>query len=77
MIVFYHYVIAIFAFIIITNIVATITLTDLSMNTLHAGNKSPVQRDFFTNSTGDLLPTLGFLGWLYNCCNFLIIFSLM
>ena len=35
------------------------------MNILHAGDKSPVQRGFFTNSTGDLVPTLGFLGGLY------------
>ena len=40
------------------------------MNILHAGDKSPVQRVFFTNSTGDLLPTLGFLGGLYNFCNY-------
>ena len=49
----------------------------LSMNILHAGDKSPIQRGFFTNSTGNLLPTLGFLGGLYNFCNFVIIFSLM
>ena len=47
------------------------------MNILHAGNKSPMQRGFFTISTGDLLLALGFLGGLYNFCNFVIIFSLM
>ena len=41
------------------------------------GHKSPVQRGFFRNSTGNLLPILGFLGELYNFCNFVIIFSLM
>ena len=49
----------------------------LLMNILCAGNKSPVQRGFFTNSAGDLLPTPGFQGGLYNFCNFVIIFSLM
>ena len=49
----------------------------LSMNILCAGDTSPMQKGFFTNSTGDLLPTLGFLGRLYNSCNFVIIFSLM
>ena len=44
------------------------------MNILHAGYKSPVQRDFFWNNAGDLLPALGFLGELYNFCNFVIIF---
>ena len=47
----------------------------LSMNILCAGDKSPVQRSFFTNSTGDLLPALGFLDRLYNFCNFVIIFN--
>ena len=47
------------------------------MNILRAGNKSPVQRGLFTNSIGDLLPALGFMGGLYNFCNFVIIFSLM
>ena len=51
--------------------------TGLSMNILHAGNKSPMQRGFFTNSVGDLLPTLGFLGGLFNFCNFIMTFSLM
>ena len=49
----------------------------LSMNILRAGDKSRVQRIFFTNSAGDLLPAQGFLGGLYNFCNFLITFSLM
>ena len=47
------------------------------MNVLCASDKLPMQRGFFINSTGDLLPTLGFLGGLYNFCNFVIIFSLM
>ena len=38
----------------------------LSMNILCACDKSPVQRVFFKNSAGDLLPALGFLGGLYN-----------
>ena len=47
------------------------------MNILHVGDKLPVQQVFFTNSTGDLLPTLDFLGGLYNFCNLVIMFSLM
>ena len=47
------------------------------MNNLHVSNKSPVQRSFYKNSMGDLLPALRFLGELYNFCNFVIIFSLM
>ena len=46
------------------------------MNILCMSNKSPVQKVFFKNSTGDLLPTLRFLGGLYNFCNFVIIFPL-
>ena len=45
----------------------------LSMNILCVGDKSPVQRGFFTNSMG----TLGSLGGLYNFCNFVVIFSLI
>ena len=45
--------------------------SDLSMN------KLPVQQSFFTDSTGDLLPTLEFLGGLYNFSNLVIILSLM
>ena len=51
--------------------------TGLSMNILHAGEKSPMQRGFLTNSAGDLFPALGFLGGLYNFYNFVIIFSLL
>ena len=47
------------------------------MNILCTGDKSLVQRGFFTNSAGNLLPALGFLGGLYNFCNFVIIFCLM
>ena len=47
------------------------------MNILRVGDKSPVQKGFFTNSTSYLLPALGFLGGLYNFCNFVVIFSLM
>ena len=43
------------------------------MNTLHAGNKSPVQKGSFRNSAGDLLPALMFMSRLY--FNFVIIFS--
>ena len=46
------------------------------MNILCAGDKSPVQGGFFTNSAADLLPAVGFLSRLYNFCNFVIIFSL-
>ena len=53
-----------------------ISIPGFSMNILCLGNESPVQRGFFTNSTGNLLPTLGFLGRLYNFCNFAITFSL-
>ena len=45
----------------------------LSMDILCAGDKSPVQRGFFTNSMG----ALGSLGGLYNFCNFVVIFSLI
>ena len=38
----------------------------LSMNILHVGDKLPMQRGFFRNSMGNLLPTLGFLGGRYN-----------
>ena len=48
----------------------------LSMNILHASDNSPMQRGFFTNGAGDLLPTLVFLGKLY-ICNFVLIFSLI
>ena len=41
------------------------------MNILSAHDKSPMQRGFFTNSAGDLLPALGFLGGLYNFCNYI------
>ena len=49
----------------------------LSMNILHAGSQSSVQRGFFKNSMGNLLPTIRFLVGLYNFCNFAIIFSLL
>ena len=39
-----------------------IYISGLSMNILHTGDKSPVDRGFFTNSVLDLLPALGFLG---------------
>ena len=44
--------------------------TGLSMNILRAGDKSPVQKRFFENSGGDVLPALRFLGGLYNFCNY-------
>ena len=34
----------------------------LSRNILHVGNKSSMQRGFFKNGMGSLLPTLAFLG---------------
>ena len=37
----------------------------------------PCKEVFFTYSADDLLPARGFLGGLYNFCNFAIIFSLM
>ena len=54
-----------------------IPMPGLSMNILRTGDKSLVQRGFFTNRTSDLLPTLGFLSGRYNFCNFVIVFSLM
>ena len=48
-----------------------------SMNILYMGNKLSMQRDFFNNSTDNLLPVLNFLAGLYNFCNFVITFSLM
>ena len=48
-----------------------IRLTGLPMNILRAGDKSPVQRGFFKNNADDLLPTLRFLGGLYNFCNYI------
>ena len=47
------------------------------MNVLCMGDKLPMQRAFFTKSAGDLLPTLDFLGEVYNFCNLVIMFSLM
>ena len=47
------------------------------MNILCVGDKLPMQQGFFTNSTGNLLPTLDFLGRLFNFCNLVIMFSLM
>ena len=44
---------------------------------LHVGDKLPVQRGFFKNGAGDLLPALRFLGRVYNFYNFIIIFSLL
>ena len=41
------------------------------MNILSMGDKSPVQSGFFTNSAGDLLHTLGFLGELYKFCKYI------
>ena len=51
-------------------------ISGLSMNILSVGDKSLVEKGFFSNSAADLLPALGFLGGLYNFCSF-IIFSLM
>ena len=49
----------------------------LSMNILCTRDKSLVQRGFFKNNAGNLLPTLRFLGRLYNLHHFVIIFSLI
>ena len=49
----------------------------LSMNILRAGDKPPLQRGFFKNSAGDLLPAQRLPGGLYNACDFVIMFSLM
>ena len=46
------------------------TIAGLSMNIFCAGDKLPMQRGFSKNGRGDLLPTLRFLGRLYNFCNF-------
>ena len=46
------------------------------MNILRMGDIARA-KSFFTNSAGDLLPALGFLGGLYNFCNFVIILSLI
>ena len=51
-------------------------VTDLSMNILSAGNKSPMQRVFSKNSMSNLLPALRFLGRRYKFHNF-VIFPLM
>ena len=59
------------------NLQIEIANSGLSMNILCTGNKSPVQRGFFKNRMGNLLPALRFLGRMYNFCNFVIIFFLM
>ena len=46
------------------------------MNILHAGDKLSVQRGFYKDIAGDLLPALRFLGGWLSFCNFVIIFSL-
>ena len=47
----------------ITTIVTYMQISSLSMNNLCAGNQSPVQRGFFKNSMGDLLPPLQVSRW--------------
>ena len=47
------------------------------MNILCTGDKSLVQRGFFKNRAGNLLPALRFLGRLYNLHHFVIVFSLI
>ena len=59
------------------NLQIEIANSGLSTNILRTGNKSPVQRGFFKNRMGNLLPALRFLGGMYNFCNFVIIFFLM
>ena len=51
--------------------------TSLLLNILNTDNKSPVQMSFLKKSSGKLLPTLRFLGRLYNFCTSVIMFSLM
>ena len=51
--------------------------TSLSLNILNTDNKSPLQMSFLKKISGELLPTLKFLGRLYNFCTSVIIFSLM
>ena len=41
-------------------------LSDLSINLLRAGAKSPMRRGFFNNIAAHLLPALSFLDGLYN-----------
>ena len=59
------------------NLQIEIANSGLSTNILRTGNKSPVQRGFFKNRMGNLLPALRFLGGMYNFCNFVVIFFLM
>ena len=47
----------------------------LSINVLCVDSKLSMQRVFFKNSMGNLLPVLRFPGGLYNFCIFIIIFS--
>ena len=47
------------------------------MNILHTGGKSPVQRSSFKNTVGGLLPTLKFVGGLYNFSNFITVFNVI
>ena len=47
------------------------------MDILCVGDKSPMQRGFFSKNMGDLLSILGFLRRLYNFYNFVVISSLM
>ena len=56
------------------NLQIEIANSGLSTNILRTGNKSPVQRGFFKNRMGNLLPALRFLGGMYNFCNFVIFF---
>ena len=54
-----------------------IYISGLLMNILHAGGKSPVQRSSFENTVGGLLPTLRFVGGLYNFSNFVTVFNVI
>ena len=56
---------------ILSCLLAGLSDPGLSMNILHAGDKSPVQRVFFKSSAGD------FLGGLYNFDNFVTVLSFM
>ena len=39
-----------------------VVVAGLSVNIVHVGNKLPMQRGFFKNNVGNLLPALRFLG---------------
>ena len=48
-----------------------------SMNILHMGNKSPMQRASFKDSVGNFLPAVRFPTRLNNFCIFVIFFNVI